>query len=262
MTMAQENSEALAVLDAGLLEYRACLEWMESLHSQIASGTRRPCFLLVQHPPVVTMGSRRLLGDLRSSHPEGGRSALAPGVAYVEIDRGGSATAHEPGQIVLYPLLPLNLFGLSVKKYVHFLEQIVIDVCAAFRVDASRDEKHPGVWCGTEKIAALGVRVKDKVTKHGLAFNVTNSLETFSWIVPCGIADRGVTSLKRQTQAADRLTDQDFLAQVQRTLIETAERLYSSYTGTRVRFVSESGVAGALPPSAPPSTGAALVSDV
>lgn len=246
MTAAHTESEALTVLDAGIVDYRACLEWMESLHAQIATGSRRPCFLLVQHPAVVTMGLRRLKGDLRSSLSESEVPALGSGVPYVEIDRGGSATAHEPGQIVLYPLLPLDLFGLSVKRYIHFLEQIVIDVCAAFQVHATRDEKNPGVWCGTEKIAALGVRVKDRVTKHGLAFNVTNSLITFSWIVPCGLVDRGVTSLKSRSQRAADLTDLQFMALVQGRLIEVTERLYASYTGTRARLLVEPVAEGTL----------------
>jgi lipoyl(octanoyl) transferase len=217
--------------------YKTCLDWMEQLHGEIVAGTREPCFILVQHPPVVTMGSRRLVQDLKVSPTQDSTPQLTGTVPYVEIDRGGSATAHEPGQLVLYPLLPLAWFGLSVKHYVHYLEQVVIDTCATFHVHAMRDPHHPGVWCGQDKIAALGVRVKDRVTKHGLAFNVTNSLDTFSWIIPCGIIDRGVTNLKRKLPASDKPDEQNLLNRAQSALVQSAQDLYSSYTGVRVQLL-------------------------
>src|SRR5690606_6881098 len=113
----------------------------------------------------------------------------------VKTERGGQITAHEPGQLVLYPILPLAQWGISARRYVNTLEQAVIQLLADYGVEARRDTEHPGVWVEANKICALGIRIKQRVSMHGLALNVTNALDIFSSIVPCGIHGRGVTSL-------------------------------------------------------------------
>lgn len=175
----------------GRVPFGACLEFMEGLHRGIVAGDRQPVVLVLEHFPVITMGQRKLHDDLLFAPTQHNLADFE----YFEIDRGGSATAHEPGQLVVYPLLPLTLFQSSVRRYVNFLEDVVIQTCARYGLKVQRSEANPGVWSGRSKIAAVGVRVKDKVTKHGLAFNVSNSLKTFAAIVPCGLRAAGVTTL-------------------------------------------------------------------
>jgi lipoyl(octanoyl) transferase len=184
----------IELLFLGRVRFGDCLQQMENLHRDIVAGNQQPVILVLEHLPVVTMGQRKLHDDLLF-RPE---QANFAGFDYFEIDRGGSATAHEPGQLVVYPLLPIRLFQSSVRRYVHFLEDVVIQTCAHYGVTVSRSEENPGVWSGRSKIAAVGVRVKDKVTKHGLAFNITNSLDAFASIVPCGLRAAGVTTLARE----------------------------------------------------------------
>ncbi len=106
-------------------------------------------------------------------------------------------TAHVPGQLVVYPILGIEAFRLAPRRYVEILEQTAIDVLSEYGVVATRDAEHPGVWVGNDKICAIGVRIQQRVSLHGLALNVSNAFDLFRRIVPCGIAGRGVTSLSK-----------------------------------------------------------------
>ena len=233
----------VSFLHLGLMPYGECLKLMDKLHSEVVCGQGRPVFLVVQHNPVVTMGNRKLSQDLRFELPDTARKYEAESpqpfgaFEYFEIDRGGSATAHEPGQLVVYPILPIALFSEGVRGLVGFLEEAVISTCAHFGVLASRDALHPGVWCGTSKIAAVGLRVKQHITRHGLAFNVSNSMETFRAIVPCGIAQRSVTSLQQELQSLDKEQNRsldfgsvELFQAVQEQFLSDLRKLFGSYT--------------------------------
>lgn len=177
----------------GLLPYSDALGLMEAYHSDIAKSPNLDgVILVVQHPPTVTMGKRELFDDMLIPPDQ----LKYKGVAYHKIDRGGSVTVHEPGQIVIYPIFHIETYRQSVRTYVNHLEEAMIETAAHFGVTANRDEINPGVWVGQNKIGAVGIRIKDKVTKHGIAFNVSNSLETFSNIIPCGLRGRGVINLE------------------------------------------------------------------
>jgi lipoate-protein ligase B len=154
--------------------------------------------LLVEHPPVITFGRR----------PEVNRNLVASdehlaglGVDVVQSDRGGDITFHGPGQLVVYPIVRLNDHRLSVGGYVQMLQSIVIDALKDFGVAAHRDEWAIGAWVGegaaSEKICAIGVRIRRGVSMHGLALNVSTDLTKFDLIVPCGLRGRGVTSLQK-----------------------------------------------------------------
>lgn len=153
--------------------------------------------LLVQHPPVITLGVK---GD-------GGRSHIvAPpdhldrlGIGIHETGRGGDVTYHGPGQLVGYPIIDLKPDRQDVHRYVRDIEEVMIRMAADFGQTASRIEGLTGAWVGAEKLAAIGVRISRWITMHGFAFNVTTNLEHFRLIVPCGIGDRGVTSLQKLT---------------------------------------------------------------
>jgi lipoyl(octanoyl) transferase len=159
--------------------------------------------LLLEHPHVLTLGVR---GDGGRSHILAGPDALAArGVEVYEAGRGGDVTYHGPGQIVGYPILDLRPDRCDVHRYVRDLEEVLIRVAADYGVRAGRVEGLTGVWVGEEKLAAIGVRIGRWITSHGFALNVNTKLDYFGLIVPCGISDRGVTSL---AQLLGRTIDQ------------------------------------------------------
>ena len=152
--------------------------------------------LLLQHPPVITLGVR---GGSRA-HVTASDAVLARrGIEVHDAGRGGDVTYHGPGQIVGYPILDLRPDRCDVHRYVRDLEEVMIRVCADYGVAAGRSAGMSGTWVGSEKIGAIGVRISRWITSHGFAFNVNTRLENFQLIVPCGIADRGVTSLQKLT---------------------------------------------------------------
>ncbi|MGH2570816.1 MAG: lipoyl(octanoyl) transferase LipB, partial [bacterium] len=149
--------------------------------------------LLLEHPPVVTLGRSATDGNVLAS-----REALrARGIELHACGRGGDVTFHGPGQLVGYPILDLNPDRRDVRRYVRDLEEVLIRTLGDFGVGAGRIPGLTGVWIGDLKIAAIGVRIARWVTTHGFAWNVANDLDGFRVIVPCGISDRGVTSLSR-----------------------------------------------------------------
>lgn len=185
-------------VDLGFSVYREAWRKQEQAHEEVFHGGEE-ILLLVEHPPVITFGRR--------SELEGQKNLLAAkpmldelGVEIVQSDRGGDVTFHGPGQLVVYPIIRLADHGLSVGGYVRMLQEIVIEVLGQIGIESHRDEAI-GVWVGqgkkSEKICAIGVRVRRGVTLHGLALNVTTDLRYFNLIVPCGIADRGVTSIQK-----------------------------------------------------------------
>ena len=153
--------------------------------------------LLVEHPHVLTLGVR---GDGGRSHILATAEALASrGVDSHETGRGGDLTYHGPGQLVGYPIIDLKPDRCDVHRYVRDLEDVLIRTASDYGVAAARVDGLTGVWVGQEKLAAIGVRIARWITSHGFALNVTTNLDYFSLIVPCGIADRGVTSLAQLT---------------------------------------------------------------
>jgi len=159
--------------------------------------------LWVEHPHVLTLGKSGAAANVVAP-PERLKEL---GVQYYPINRGGDITYHEPGQLVGYPILDLDQFFTDIHKYLRFLEEAVIRTCAEYGVKAGRIEGLTGVWIDPEsgsaarKICAFGVKCSRWVTMHGLALNVNTDLDFFNLIVPCGISDRGVTSLARETGA-------------------------------------------------------------
>ncbi|SFU98742.1 lipoyl(octanoyl) transferase LipB [Alicyclobacillus macrosporangiidus] len=152
----------------------------------------------VEHPPTITVGRSGTF-----DHILAGRERLRDmGVEVREVDRGGDVTYHGPGQWVLYPVLHLAPWGNDIGRYVRMLEEVVIRALAEVGITGDRVKEYPGVWVGRDKVCAIGVRARRRtsgefVTYHGLALNVNTNLAHFNLIVPCGIADRGVTSVQR-----------------------------------------------------------------
>ena len=127
--------------------------------------------------------------------------------------RGGEVTAHMPGQIVVYPILPLNFWGISLRDYVNGLCESVKQTIAKYGISSNYGGDNPGVWVGNRKICAMGIRVKQRTSFHGIALNVCNDLSLFSKIVPCGLAEHGVTSLSKETSMRTNQKEVEVLLQ-------------------------------------------------
>lgn len=188
-------ARVLDVRRLGLIPYADALVLQRSLVEDRRAGRVDDVLLLLEHPHVLTLGVRR---DGGRAHILATDEALASrGIGVHEAGRGGDVTYHGPGQIVGYPIIDLNPDRRDVHRYVRDLETVLIRTAADYGIVAGRVEGLTGVWVGREKLAAIGVRIAHWITSHGFAINVTTDLDYFSFIVPCGIADRGVTSLAR-----------------------------------------------------------------
>jgi len=181
----------------GIVSYGEALALQRALVEQRRAGTIPDVLLLLQHPAVITLGVK---GDGGRSHVVSPPEQLADlGIEVQEAGRGGDVTYHGPGQIVGYPILDLKPDRCDVHRYVREVEEVMIRVCADYGVVAERVKGLTGTWVGPDKIGAIGVRISRWITSHGFAFNVSTNLDHFGLIVPCGISDRGVTSLERAT---------------------------------------------------------------
>ncbi|NLZ05926.1 MAG: lipoyl(octanoyl) transferase LipB [Phycisphaerae bacterium] len=189
------TAEALEVRDLGLADYREVLSLQQQLNQQRQAGRIGDTVLIVEHPPVITLGARQSANRLLVDPDELRRR----GIDVVEIRRGGGATAHNPGQLVFYPIVHLQRLGLSASEYVRTLEAIGIDLLARAGVTAERRKGFPGLWTGGRKIASVGVRVRRFVTYHGMAINICNDLRLFDAMVPCGLDGVEMTSVKKET---------------------------------------------------------------
>src|SRR5262245_26218067 len=193
----------LDVRRLGRVPYASGLELQERLVADRQNGRALDTLLLLEHDPVFTLGR-----NARREHvlfPED--ELRARGFDVFETGRGGDVTYHGPGQLVGYPILDLSPDRRDVHRYVRDLEEVMIRVCADYGITASRVTGLTGAWVGQEKIGAIGVRIARWVTSHGFAFNVANDLAPFGLIVPCGITDRGVTSLARLLGRASSLDE-------------------------------------------------------
>lgn len=187
----------LEVRRLGTVPYAEALDLQRALVEDRRAGRIPDVLLLLEHRPVITLGVRPAAS--RANIVATAERLTDLGVEVHETGRGGDVTYHGPGQIVGYPILDLKPDRCDVHRYVRDLEEVMIRVCADYRVTAGRIKGLTGAWIGAEKIGAVGVRISRWITSHGFAFNVTTNLDHFQLIVPCGIADRGVTSLAQAT---------------------------------------------------------------
>jgi lipoyl(octanoyl) transferase len=201
-------SRELAVRRLGLVSYSEALTLQQRLVDERRAGAIPDTLLLLEHPPVITLGVK--LASARANVVATPTALAARGVEVVETGRGGDVTYHGPGQLVAYPIVDLRPDRQDVHRYVRDLESVMIRVCESYGLEAGRVAGLSGTWIGDRKIGAIGVRISRWITSHGLAFNVSTDLAAFNLIVPCGIADRGVTSLAMElgrTVAVDEVAD-------------------------------------------------------
>jgi lipoate-protein ligase B len=181
---------ALAVRDLGTLDYAEAVRLQDTLAEERLTGAIPDTLLLLEHPPVITLGRRASLADVYLSEPELARR----GIALHRATRGGLVTYHGPGQLVGYPILRPHELGRTIPDYVCGLQRTIIAALGGVGVAAWSDADHVGVWTGGGKIAAIGVAQRHGVTLHGFAINLQPDLAPFALINPCGIGDLGVTS--------------------------------------------------------------------
>lgn len=200
----------------GRTPYRKAWTLQRSLQKRLITAKRSGAtgaphvLLLTEHPPVFTLGKSGDAANLLVSN----ETLAAQGATFVKTDRGGDITFHGPGQLVAYPIFDLDRLHTpegeplrDLHRYMRELEEAVLRTCADYGLEAQRVDGRTGVWIGPDrhgperKICAMGVRCSRWVTMHGLAFNLTTDLSWFDYIVPCGITDRGVTSLEQETRA-------------------------------------------------------------
>lgn len=187
--------EGLEVRRLGRVGYQAALDLQADLVEQRRRGEIGDVLLLLEHPPVITLGVKTRSN--RANIVATDAQLAAEGVDVFETGRGGDVTYHGPGQLVGYPIFNLNPDRRDVHRYVRDLEQALIDAVATFGIIAGRVPGLTGIWVGDHKLAAIGVRISRWITSHGFALNVATNLSHFDLIVPCGIRDRGVTSMER-----------------------------------------------------------------
>lgn len=182
-----------SVEELDVVDYAAGLALQRERVAERKAGTIPDTLLLLEHPHVYTLG--------RNAHRE--NVLVSPaflesrGAEVFETDRGGDVTYHGPGQLVGYPIIDLAAHRRDIAWFMRSLEDVFIRVAADYGLEAGRHSGATGVWVGNEKLVAMGVHISRWVTSHGFAFNVNTDLRYFDWIVPCGLADKGVTSLQR-----------------------------------------------------------------
>jgi len=185
----------LQIRDCGLADYRDILKLQLHLRQEKQQGKIPNTALIVEHPPVVTLGARQSMNKLLVAREE----LEKRGIDVVDIRRGGGTTAHNPGQLVCYPILNLQELGLGISEYIRTLEETGAELLDQFGVHSTRRKGSPGLWIGERKIASIGVRVSRYVTYHGMAINIRNDLSIFDFMVPCGLDNVEMTSVLKET---------------------------------------------------------------
>lgn len=197
--MAKPSASDLHILHAGRTRYRDCWALQKEIFDGRVAGTVPDTLILTEHEHVYTLGRNAHAGHLLADAD----ALAARGIDVVDVDRGGDITYHGPGQLVAYPIIDLEQHGRDVERYLRTLEEVVIRLLARLDVTATRLPGYTGVWVAGEKVCAIGIKASRWVTMHDLALNVATDLSYFTGIIPCGIFERGVTSL-REIAGVDR----------------------------------------------------------
>ena len=187
--------KTLKIIKSGITDFHHIWDVQKELFNQVVENRSQNYLILTEHKPVITIGKSGSLNNLVTDPSY----LLSKGIAVVRIDRGGDITFHGPGQLIGYPILDLSQFRKDIHWYLRNLEEVIIQTLREFGIQGERVSGLTGVWVNKKKICAIGVKVTRWVTMHGFALNISTNLDYFKHIVPCGITDRGVTSLFDQT---------------------------------------------------------------
>ena len=191
----QENNPGIRIWDIGIADYSSVLELQKSLHKKRYNDEIPDTVLILEHEQVVTLGARESKNNLVAGPDELAKN----NIDVVQVRRGGGVTAHNPGQLVFYPVISLKDFGLGINEYIRTLEGIGIELLGKLGVEAKRKKGFVGLWVDDRKIASVGVRVSKQVAYHGMAVNISNDLSIFDNMIPCGIDGVEMTSVLKET---------------------------------------------------------------
>jgi lipoate-protein ligase B len=191
----QDNNRLLQIRDCGIADYLQILQLQQHLRTQRQQNEIPNTVLIVEHPAVITLGARQSSNRLLVRRED----LVQKHIDVVEVRRGGGTTAHNPGQLVFYPILDLQKAKLGINKYIRELEAIGAELLRQVNVHSTRRKGAPGLWVGERKIASIGVRVSKFITYHGMAINIQNDLSIFDYIVPCGLDNVEMTSVLKET---------------------------------------------------------------
>ena len=189
------NSRELIYCDLDFIDYKEAWDLQKSTFELRHNKKLPDIIFLLEHPHTYTLGKTADKKNLIGSDDYLNKN----NISVYDIDRGGDITYHGPGQIVGYPIIDLNEWQNDTHKYLRGLEEIIIRTCANYNITGTRVPKFTGVWIENRKIAAIGIKVSRWITMHGFAFNINTDLSLFSGIIPCGISDKEVTSLQKET---------------------------------------------------------------
>jgi len=185
----------MQIRDCGLADYHKILQLQQLLHEKRRQNEIPNTVLIVEHPAVITLGARQSSNKLLVNREDLAKKHID----VVDVRRGGGTTAHNPGQLVFYPILNLQKTGLAINEYLRELEAIGAELLEQLNVHCTRRKGAPGLWVGERKIASIGVRVSRYITYHGMAINIQNDLSIFDFIVPCGLDNVEMTSVLKET---------------------------------------------------------------
>lgn len=191
------------VIWLGVVPYSRALELQMQICNVKKQGFDKDVLLLLEHPPTITMGRSGKLDHLLIKE----ETLKSRGIEFCNVDRGGDVTFHGPGQLVGYPILLLRGQERDVRGYMHNIEESLIRLLALYDIEAMRESGLTGVWTQKGKIAAMGVHISRWITRHGFALNVNTDLSFYDLIVPCGIADRSVTSMQKHMSHTVDMTE-------------------------------------------------------
>lgn len=214
----------MRLLDLGRQSYAQTWRLQQRLHDDVAAGREPDTWIVVEHDPVVTIGRQGKTDSLLVSE----ELLKQRGIELHRIERGGDVTYHGPGQVVVYPIVKLPRFR-EIVPFVRALEEAALAVCASYGITGERWNKHAGVWVGTNCICAIGLAVRKMTTMHGIALNASTELDYDRLINPCGLVDRGITSLSRET---GRLVS---YADAKPMLLREIERVFETNLDDRAR---------------------------
>ncbi|MFA7228256.1 MAG: lipoyl(octanoyl) transferase LipB [Melioribacteraceae bacterium] len=208
--------------DLGLIDYKQAWDLQKEIFNRRLRNEIDDTFYLLEHPHTYTLGKVSEKKNLISTDSQ----MKELGISVYEIDRGGDITYHGPGQIVGYPIIKLSDWKEDTHLYLRGLEEVIIQTCREYGIETERNPKYTGVWIGERKIAAIGIKVSRWITMHGFAFNVKTDLTYFNGIIPCGIKDKEVTSLEKETGGVVNTDD------VKNLLIEKFRKVFGYNTIT------------------------------
>ena len=183
------------LIQSGLSDYSQIWDLQKELHEKVTLSRSENYLIITEHNPVITIGKSGNINNLLANES----FLKSKGIEFIKIDRGGDITFHGPGQLVFYPILNLSAFKEDVHWYLRKLEEIVINTLKTYEISGEKIPGLTGVWVNDNKICAIGVKVTRWVSMHGFALNLSTDLHYFKHFVPCGIPDKGITSILKET---------------------------------------------------------------